>query len=184
MPNKDKEFLNNYILKNTVSNYPKYTCNIVDKYVKLDYVNLTIITMTIIILIYVIFKIYTKKSYDNKSKYLLTIFSLSTSAILLYKFKSLLSMTVKYYLYAYNIKEKILFFVPILMIAISILEPYLKGNLQMIMYLYIVNILLLITSIYLISNTIINKDYYIYIILNVFDKFLTKHNINKIKTLF
>ena len=29
--------------------------------------------------------------------------------ILLYKFKSLLSMTVKYYLYAYNIKEKILF---------------------------------------------------------------------------
>ena len=96
----------------------------------------------------------------------------------------MISIIGKYYIYVYNLKEKILILVPILIIIISIFEQVYRENLQIIKFLYMIKIILLITSIYLLSYNIINKNYYKFIVLNVSDGILSKHNINKIKSLF
>jgi len=87
-------------------------------------------------------------------------------------------------MYVYNLKEKLLILVPIIIVAISILENYFKENMNMIKYLYLIKVVLLIASIYIIGYNIVNKNYYKFILLNISDKILSKKNINKIKTLF
>ena len=184
IPDKDKDIINNYILKNTLSNSPKYTCDIIEKYTKLDYINIAFICITTIIMIYVIYKIYTKNNINSSLNNLLTLLTIGTSALLLYKFRNLLSIIGKYYMYVYNLKEKLLILVPIFIIAISILEHFFKENMIMIKYLYLTKIVFLIASIYFVGYNIINKNYYKFIVLNISDKILSKKNINKIKTLF
>ena len=121
-------FRSNYILKNTLSSSPKYTCDIIEKYTKIDYINLVFICITTIILIYIVYKIFTKNNINPSLTNLLTLLTIGTSALVLYKFRNLLSVIGKYYIYVYNLREKILILIPIFIILITILEIFFKNN--------------------------------------------------------
>ena len=135
---RDKDIINNYILKNTLSSSPKYTCDIIEKYTKIDYINLVFICITTIILIYIVYKIFTKNNINPSLTNLLTLLTIGTSALVLYKFRNLLSVIGKYYIYVYNLREKILILIPIFIILITILEIFFKNNMKMIKILYLI----------------------------------------------
>ena len=62
---ENKELMTNYILKNTLSDSPKYSCNLIENYITIDYINISLISIIIVILLYLLYKIYTKNNFNN-----------------------------------------------------------------------------------------------------------------------
>jgi len=179
--NESKNKINNYVKTVTSKELPKYTCDIVQKYTYIDYVNFGIILTTIVILLYLIYKLHTKGQYSNLFRTTINVFSLTTTVLLLYKFRNLFSIFYKYFMYIYDFREKILFITPILLIIVSIIERIYQQRTKLIEILYIFKVLLLGVTLYIITYNIQTRNYTKFIIMNIGDKLISTKNIKKVQ---